>query len=137
VVAHGHLIDGAHPPATHFAYLLDGDAWREAPGLPPVTQFLKGSLKHQVHGNGKVALGDGTDVFIWDGSGYEWTGTQFEKRWELAAGSANLEGLATLPWGTESYFYLSKGKVMFARRGEKPVRVLPDVNYARADRLRP
>lgn len=130
VVAHERLIDGKHPPATHHAYLLDGDTWREAPGLPPVTQFLKGTLPHQVHGNGKVALGDGTDVFIWDGDGYEWTGTQFEKRWELAAGSANLEGLVTLPWGTESFFYLSSGKAMFARRGAKPVRVLPDVDSA-------
>lgn len=130
VVAHERLIDGAHPPATHFAYLLDGGTWREAPGLPPVTQFLKGSLKHQVHGNGKVAIGDGTDVFIWDGSGYEWTGARFEKRWELAAGSAQLEGLVTLPWGTESFFYLSKGRVMFARRGEAPVRLLPDVDSA-------
>ena|GEM_PF-1048809 len=130
VIAHGCLIDGKHPPATHRAYLLDGDQWREAPGLPPVTQFLKGTLPHQVHGNGKVALGDGTDVFVWDGNGYEWTGTQFEKRWELAAGRANLEGLITQPWGTESFFYLSGGKVMFARRGEKPVRLLPDIERA-------
>lgn len=130
VVAHERLIDGKQPPATHFAYLLDGDTWREAPGLPPVKQFLKGSLKHQVHGNGKVALGDGTDVFIWDGDGYEWDGARFEKRWELAAGSAGLEGLVTLPWGTESFFYLSKGRVMFARRGKPPVRVLPDVDSA-------
>lgn len=130
VVAHERLIDGKHPPATHRAYLLDGDQWREAPGLPPVTKFLKGTFRHQVHGNGKVTLGDGTDVFIWDGDGYEWTGAQFEKRWELGAGSANLEGLITLPWGTESFFYLSSGKVMFARRGRKPVRVLPDVDSA-------
>jgi hypothetical protein len=131
VVAHERLIDGKHPPATHRAYLLEGDQWLEAPGLQPVTKF-RGSkfLHHQEHGNGKVTLGDGTDVFVWDGDGYEWTGTQFEKRWELAAGSANLDGLVTLPWGAESFFYSSSGKVMFARRGEKPVRVLPDVNYA-------
>lgn len=132
VVAHERLIDGAQPPGTHRAYLLDSDRWREAPGLSPVTKFSsREHFRHQVHGNGKVALGDGTNVLIWDGDGYEWTGTKFEKRWELGAGSANLEGMITLPWGTESFFYLSSGKVMFARRGEKPVRVLPDVPFAR------
>lgn len=130
VVAHQRLIDGKHPPAAHRAYLLDSDKWHRAPGLPPVTQFLTGTLPHQVHGNGKVTLGDGTDVLIWDGDGYEWTGKEFEKRWELSAGDANLEGLVTLPWGTQSFFYLSNGKVMFARRGKKPVRLLPDVEFA-------
>lgn len=131
VVAHDRLIDGKRPPATHRAYLLDGDRWREAPGLPPVTRF-KGAkfLRHQAHGNGKVTLGDGTDVFVWDGDGYEWTGTRFERRWELAAGSAHLHGVVALPWGTGGFFFLSEGRVMFARRGRKPVRVLADVPYA-------
>src|SRR5262249_23529683 len=39
-------------------------------------------------------------------------------------------GWTSVPWGQDGFFYLSSWKVMYARRGERPVRVLPDAASA-------
>jgi hypothetical protein len=119
------LITRTRPPAARRAYLLDGNQFVPAPGLPPVGKFGRGTSDGQVHANGKVALATGADVLVWDGDGYEWTGTKFEKRWELGARN-NYFDWSAVPWGADGFFYLSDRRVMYARRGKRPVRVHPD-----------
>jgi hypothetical protein len=122
VVAFGQLIQAHHP--VHTAFLLKGRRFVPAPGLPPVSAF--GRLDAQVHANGKVVLGTGETIFIWDGDGYEWSGKTFERRWELGAKGVDLVGQLGVPWGRDGFFYLSDRRPMYARRGKRPVRVLPD-----------
>jgi hypothetical protein len=128
VVAFGSLIKQSDPPGTHRAYLLDRGKFVPAPGLPAVSSFSRDYFGHQRNSNGKATLATGENVLIWEGEGYEWTGKQFELRWELGAKDWSSEGWTSVPWGEDGFFYLSNAKVMYARRGQKPVRVLPDAD---------
>jgi hypothetical protein len=126
VVAFDTLLEKRNPAATHCAYLLDRGGFIPAPGLKPVTSFGADSYGHQIHPNGKVTLASGEEILVWDGDGYEWTGTRFERRWELGAAGRVAHGWTSVAWGADGFFYLSERGVMYARRGHAPVGVLPD-----------
>lgn len=127
VVAFDWLIDRNKPPEGRVAYLLERRKFVPARGLPEVTTFDPGQFSHQTHGNGKVSLAPGRDVLVWDGNGYELEGGAFEPRWELAAAHCGALGRWTaVPWGADGFFYLSDGRVMYARWLRDPVPVHPD-----------
>lgn len=124
VVVWDALIQRERSPDQHRAYLLTRGRFAEAPGLSRVSKFDK--YGHQRHANGKIALSRDEEILLWDGHGYEWTDKKFERRWELGAKEPELGGQGGVPWGRDGFFYLSSRRVMYARRGRRPVRVQPD-----------
>jgi hypothetical protein len=127
VVTFGTLIKKSDPPGARRAYLLAGGKFVPAPGLPPVGAFTRDSFGHQLHTNGKVTLADGEEILVWDGAGYRWTGKRFVPCWPLGAKEpGGIDEWVSVPWGRAGLFYVSGWKLVYARRGEKPVRVQPD-----------
>jgi hypothetical protein len=76
---------------------------------------------------GKVTLGSGVELLVWDGVGYERDGGRFRPAWDLALRSSHISWTA-VPWGEEGFFYLSDRRVWYARRGQPPQPVLPEAD---------
>jgi hypothetical protein len=125
VLAFDSLIRKDGPPAAKFAYALKRARFQPAPSLPAVQVFESGDC--QEHANGKVVLADGTEVLIWDGDGYELTRSSFKRTWDLGVKDNHIDW-TFVPWGPVGFFYLSGRRVMFARRGEPPMAMLPDAD---------
>lgn len=66
---------------------------------------------------GKAITGDGHEVLIWDGDGYEHDGERLRKTFAL--GASNVDWSA-VPAGPGAFYYLSDRKLMLATRGKKP-----------------
>jgi hypothetical protein len=131
VIALDALIEKEAPPETKRAYALKSGRFRAIPELPEVRIFSPSNLAHQIYGNGKVTLLDGTDILIWDGNGYEVKRGRFERTWDLAAVDIIfLGGWTAAPWGQDGFFYLSdqQVRIKYTRRGAKPVAVMTDAD---------
>jgi hypothetical protein len=127
IVVFDWLIQRDQPPESRRAYSLRTGRFRPAPGLPAVQKFGRGYSGHQTHANGKVTLANGSGVLIWDGNGYELKRGRFQQTWQLSAKtSMGLGAWTAVPWGEDGFFYLSEWKVRYARRGARPVAVMPD-----------
>ena len=129
VMAMGWLIARDGPPASHQAYQLGARGFRPVAGLPPVTEFSAPPFGHQVHGNGRATLASGREVFVWDGTGYELVGNRFVARWPLAAPQAVSWRWSSVPWG-DGILFAGEGRIFWARPGEPPQHVCPDVTTA-------
>lgn len=66
---------------------------------------------------GKAVTGDGREVLIWDGDGYEHDGQRLRRTFAL--GATNVDWSA-VPAGPGAFYYLSDRKLMLATRGKKP-----------------
>jgi hypothetical protein len=129
VIAFDSLIERDDPPEAKRAYAMKAGRFWPASELPEVRTFGPGALGHQRYANGKVTLADGTAVLIWDGDGYELKQGGLQQTWQLAAqNSVGLGGWTAVSWGLDGFFYLSDRRVMYARRGDAPVPVLPDAD---------
>lgn len=101
------------------ALMDDGEKLIEAPGLPPLAKTGAGW-----HSPGVARTGDGADVLIWNGDGYEWDGDRFRKTFPL--GAANVyDELHAVPGDGDGFFYLNNRTLFEAYRGGEPVRHAP------------
>jgi hypothetical protein len=92
-------------------------------GIPPSVGRAS-SIGSSFHSLGSVKLGDGTEVLLWDGDGWErGPDGAFQRRWELGADSEQMVDL--VPEGPDGFYYLDDRVVHLARRGQKPSEVLP------------
>jgi hypothetical protein len=127
VIAFDCLIKRDQAPQMKRAYGLKAGRFRPVSELPEVRTFGRGQSGHQTYDNGKVTLAGGAEVLVWDGDGYELKRGRFERTWGLAAKtSLGLGRWTDAPWGGDGFFYLSDRRVKYARRGARPVSVLPD-----------
>lgn len=126
VIAFSSHIAKHNPPAQRQAYALKEGRFRAARSLPTIQNFDKVHNLQQFD-NGKVTLADGAELLIWDGNGYEVKRGSLKQTWSLEAkNSFGVGGWNSVPWGRDGFFYLSDRRVMYVRRGKKPVPVLPD-----------
>jgi hypothetical protein len=129
VIAFDSLIERTDPEEVKRAYALKTSRFRPVAEIPKVQRFRPGNLAQQVYDNGKVTLADGTDLLIWDGNGYELKLGRLQRTCELAAQvTMGLGGWTAVPWGQDGFFFLSDGRVMYARRGTKPILAMPDAD---------
>ena len=75
--------------------------------------------------HGSVALGNGKDLLVWDGDGYELVDGKFKKTWLL--GIDEPYDFMTLPWGEDGFYYLQDREIFRARFGSKPEKVMTGV----------
>ena len=115
------------PPECRRAFLLCGDSFEVIDELPPVQSFKERPLSSPTHAHGKATLGDGTEVLIWDGTGYEWADGGFRPTWDLGILNNFLSaGLSSVPHGPDGFFILSDRRVFHAERDKTPVPILSD-----------
>lgn len=109
----------AHPIST------DGAELRVEKDLPPAVGFGEGPLGPSFV-FGSVRLGDGADVLIWDGNGWEREGNGWVKTFSLNAMPSHVEWTC-VPVGDEGFYYLSDRMLFEVHRGKEPVRHLPTI----------
>lgn len=68
---------------------------------------------------GFATTGDGADVLVWDGDGYELVGEKLVKTFPLGAVTKN-GGWASAPSGDGSFHYTLDGQLFLAERRKKP-----------------
>ncbi len=75
----------------------------------------------------KVTLGNGGELLIWDGDGYELQDGQLEKTWALGLESGGLP-LCPVPRGDDGFYYLADGRLFGVRRQGWPEPMMTDAD---------
>jgi hypothetical protein len=104
---------------------LAGQDWQPVPGLPTATArptALRTMVEDPVVG--LVPLGNGGDVVVWDGDGYELRGERFEKTFATAAEPCHGDW-SSVPAGADGFFYLSARRLFEVHRGGVPTAHAP------------
>jgi hypothetical protein len=105
------------------AWMQDGDRMRPAPGLPPHTvRKNKSSSVWIVRDIARLA--DGSEVFVWDGEGYEWDGNQFQKTFPLGLTNP-YDAFSAIPIGEDGFFFVTGRKLFEVHRGGSAIRHAP------------
>jgi hypothetical protein len=101
--------------------VTDGDGYRPATELPSVESQASPTIEW-----GSVALGDGTNVFIWQNMGYELERDRFVCTFPLGY-KTSYEDWSAVAIGADGFFYLSDRMLFETHRGKDPVPHLPKV----------
>ncbi len=104
----------------------DGGPPRLEDELPAALRTRLGGAPGFVHGS--VQLGDGEDVLIWDGHGYERRGSGWERTFAIDLRAVSGVSWTWAPAGDDGFYYLSDRQLFEVHRGSPPVRVLPTVD---------
>ena len=75
---------------------------------------------------GWARTGDGADVLVWDGNGYEWNGARFTKTFPLSL-TTTYGGWTSAPSEGGSFYFALDGHVSRAERGKKATGVATKV----------
>lgn len=113
-------VEAPYPSST------DGGPLRLEDELPAALRVRPGGAPGFVHGS--VQLGDGEDVLIWDGQGYERRGSGWERTFATDLRAASGLSWTSAPAGDDGFYYLSDRQLYEVHRGSPPVRVLPTVD---------
>jgi hypothetical protein len=115
----------AYKPGTELtAWMQDGERMCPAPGLPP-HRVRKGRTGNEWIVRGVARLTDGSEVLVWDGEGYEWDGSRFQRTFPFGLTDA-YNKLSAIPAGEDGFFFLSARKLYEVYRGKEPVRHGPN-----------
>jgi hypothetical protein len=124
---------GTRPPAPYASrgsplpFRLEDDRFVLATDLPPAEGHEGPSPSREpcfVHG--KAVLGDGSEVLIWDGDGYELSAGRFVRAFDLDCRDSFADW-SSVPAVGDAFWYLSDRCVHEARRHSKPTPVARDV----------
>lgn len=107
--------------------MLEGTNWIPCPGLPSVEarqSELRGFVEDPVCGI--VKLGDGGELLVWDGDGYEWRRGSFFRRGKFVLTYPMAARKGERPWGSLSFgndrlFYIADRRLFEARRSMPPI----------------
>jgi hypothetical protein len=115
--------------------IWDGDRFRELAGLPaiavPPPPKARGSWDFAIQGHART--GDGSDVIVWFGRGYERAGAKWKPTFELGK-CDHYDELWSAPC-SDGFFFLSKGELRQVTRSKKARRRLP--TFDRIDHVSP
>jgi hypothetical protein len=101
-------------------WMQDGERMQPAPGLPP-HRVRKSKFGNEWIVRDVARLADGREVLVWDGEGYEWDGSRFQRTFPLGLTNP-YDNLSAIPVGEDGFFFISARKLFEVHRGEKPVR---------------
>ena len=93
--------------------------WSPAPGLPERMPVLVngGSWPRRLQ---IVRLDDGAEIVLWDGAGYEWTGSEFTQTFDLQLQGRH-EEIHVVPAESGGIFYAIGRQLYALQRGGTPV----------------
>jgi hypothetical protein len=117
-------IAGVYPYLScDLAYRLEGTTLRPAADLPsePAAWDSGRGARHFTHA--RVTIGDGTDVLIWSGNGYELRDGKFVRAWEL-----NCTDQHVVPFGQDGLFFLRDRVIHQIRRRRRASVACPDAD---------
>ena len=118
--------DGVRYKGAVHPWWSDGGPLQLDDGLPAAVGVQIGKLGPSFT-HGSVQLGDGGDVLIWDGDGYERRGEGWEKTFAIAAQPSHMRW-SSIPAGSDGFYYLSNRELFEVHRGDAPVRHLRTID---------
>jgi hypothetical protein len=118
--------DGVRYKKTFHPWWSDGGPLQVDEGLPAAVGVEIGKLGPSFT-HGSVQLGDGGDVLIWDGNGYERRGEGWEATFAIAAQPSHVRW-SSVPAGSDGFYYLSNRQLFEVHRGGAPIRHLPTMD---------
>ncbi len=108
-----------------FAWIQHGSEMRPAHGLPP-HKVRKDSFSNARIVKDIARLADNAEVLLWEGDGYEWDGTCFNRTFHLGVTEA-YDPLCAVALGNDGFFFLKNRQLFEIHRGKEPEPHLPDL----------